>query len=425
MTDASVVEPGVPDGRSGPDRPSIWRPTLLWWFVAAVVLGLLVWWGARHPFGGYGGVDPATYPGSSVFGGWVRFDSNWYVLIASRGYWFDGIDAQGPVAFFPGYPSLLWLLHTVTGASVQLLGSLVTLVCGAGALVAVHRWFDDRLDDRVARIALVTLLVYPYTFYLFGAVYGDALFLLAAVGAFLLLERDHAVLAGLAGAVATATRPVGVALVIGLVAVALWRRHAVERAEGRRLPRLVWHRLRRSDAGVLLSLAGLSGYIVYLWVRFGHPFAFQQVQQAQGWDQGSGPRTWAKVTWFQQLKNLPGWFLDWIGDGDTGTFQRLQYASTVIVQGVLVLGFCVLTWLVWRRLGWGYGLYCASMLAIALVGTKDFQGTGRYLLALFPCFAVLGRVLAARRGLRWTWWIVSGALLGLWAFAFGRGYYVA
>lgn len=400
------------------------RTALAYWVVALVVLSALVWWGARGPFAGFGGVDLSAHP-STFFGGWSRFDGNWYALIATRGYWFDGVDVQGPVAYFPMYPMVLWALHSVTGVKVSVLGTLVTIVCGAGALVAIFRWMCDRLTDRVARVAFVTLLVYPYAFYLFGAVYGDALFLLAAVAAFLLLERDHTVLAGIAGAVATATRPVGIALIIGLVAVALWRRHAVVRAEGKRLPRVVWSRIRPGDAGVLLSAGGLLGYMTYLGVRFGHPFAFDEVQRAQGWDQAAGPRTWAKVTWFQEFKNLPGWTWQWLQHGDSATFDTLQYAVTVILQGAFVLGFLVLAWFVWKRLGWGYGLYCFAMLAIALIGTKDFQGTGRYLLATFPCFAVLGGLLADHPRLRWAWWIASGGLLGMWAFAFGRGYYVA
>jgi hypothetical protein len=60
-----------------------------------------------------------------------------------------------------------------------------------------------------------------------------------------------------------------------------------------------------------------------------------------------------------------------------------------------------------------------------LIGTKDFQGTGRYLLALFPCFLVLGGYLADRRALRWAWWSVSAIVLLAGGFAFGRGYYVA
>jgi dipeptide/tripeptide permease len=64
-------------------------------------------------------------------------------------------------------------------------------------------------------------------------------------------------------------------------------------------------------------------------------------------------------------------------------------------------------------------------LAIALIGTKDFQGTGRYLLALFPCFLVLGGYLADRPLQRRTWWSISAIALLAGAFAFGRGYYVA
>jgi hypothetical protein len=329
------------------------------------------------------------------------------------------------VAFFPAYPGVLWGLHSVTTISVKLLGSLVTIACGLGALLAIFKWFRDHVTDRVARVALVTLLVYPYVFYLFGAVYGDALFLLAAAGAFLLLERDHTILAGLAGAVATATRPVGIALIIGLVAVALWRRHVIEAGESRWRPRVMWRRLRPADAGVLLSLGGLVGYMTYLGIRFGHPLAFDEVQSAPGWDQGSGPRTWFKITWFQQIKNLPRWFWDWLQNGDTATFEKVQYAVTVILQGLFVLGFLFLAWHVWKKFGWGYGLYCFSMLAIALIGTKDFQGTGRYLLALFPCFLVLGGYLADRRALRWAWWSISAIVLLAGGFAFGRGYYVA
>jgi hypothetical protein len=395
------------------------------WAFVFVALFVAVWIGARGPFATYGGVDEAPYAGSGLFSGWFRFDGNWYAQISTSGYWFAGADSQSAVAFFPAYPSVLWGLHSVTTVSVKLLGSLVTIACGLGALLTIFKWFRDHVTDRVARVALVTLLAYPYVFYLFGAVYGDALFLLAAVGAFLLLERDHTILAGLAGAVATATRPVGIALIIGLVAVALWRRHVIEAGESRWRPRVLWRRLRPSDAGVLLSLGGLVGYMTYLGIRFGNPLAFDEVQSAPGWDQGSGPRTWFKITWFQQIKNLPRWFWDWLQNGDTATFEKVQYAVTVILQGLFVLGFLFLAWHVWKKLGWGYGLYCFSMLAIALLGTKDFQGTGRYLLALFPCFLVLGGYLADRRILRWTWWSISAIVLLAWCFAFGRGYYVA
>ena len=391
--------------------------------VVAVAVGVAAWSGSRRGITAAPN-DLRPYPGSGLFGGWFRYDAGWYNLIATEGYSFNGPGTQSPVAFFPAYPSVLWALHGVTGVSVKLLGTIVTLVCGVGVIVLFRRWCDDRVDATVARIAMVTLLLYPYAYYLMGAVYGDALFLLATIGAFVLLERGHPVLAGFAGAAATAARPVGIAVVVGLVAVTLWKKGVIAHREDRL--RFDRSSLRPGDAGVLLSLSGIFGWMLYLGVRFGHPLAFQEVQQAPGWDQGEGPRTWFKVLWFQQIKNLPGGFRHWWDTGDTASFEKWVYAAGVVIQGVLVLGFLYLAWRAWRRFGWGYGLYCFALLAIPLLATKDFQGSGRYLLAAFPCYLALAELLASKPALlRRAAWAASGALLIGWSFAFGRGYYVS
>lgn len=407
-----------PTGR----RPS-WLDALGIFAVIAACVFLAVMLGGRSHLSSIASIDAAPYTGSSIFGAWFRFDGRWYDIIAISGYSWAGPEVQSPVAYFPAYPMLLRILHEVTGVSVRLLGSLVTIACGAAMSVAFLRWCRDRVDPSTARVALISLLVYPYAFYFMGAVYADALFALAVIGAFLLLEREHPIWAGLVGALATATRPTGLAVVVGLFAVLLWKRDVITSVAGRRS--IALRNLRRGDLGVLLSLGGLLAYMTYLGARFDAPLAFEQVQQAPGWDQGNGPRTWFKVTWLQQIKNLPHWTVDWLQHGEDATFQKVQYASTVILQGVLILGFLALAVVVWRRLGWGYGLYSITLLAIPLIGTKDFQGAGRYLMAAFPCFLVLGMLLAPRPVLKWVSWTVSAAILLLWAFAFGRGYYVA
>ena len=379
--------------------------------------------GGRGHLSSIASIDDAPYTGSAIFGSWFRFDGRWYDIIATRGYYWSGPQVQSPVAYFPAYPTLLRVLHSLTSVSVRLLGSVVTIACGAGMSVALLRWCRERVDPVIARTALITLLVYPYAFYFMGAVYADALFAVLVISAFVLLDHDHPLLAGVLGALATATRPTGIAVVIGLVAVVLWKREVITRTAGRIV--VAPRNLRRGDFGVLLSIGGLLTYMTYLGVRFRVPLGFEQVQQAPGWDQGSGPRTWLKITWFQQIKNLPHWTLDWLQHGDDATFQKVQYASTVIMQGLLILGFLVLAWFVWKRLGWGYGLYSFALLAIPLIGTKDFQGAGRYLMAAFPCFLVLAMMLVPRPVLKWVWWGVSASILLLWAFAFGRGYYLA
>lgn len=426
---APTDRPGAaprPLDASGDEAAWTWRQPLLVFAGIAALLVVVVWFSARNgPVSLYPGGQPA-YPGDHLLGGWFRFDGGWYDVIARQGYSYAGPTAQAPVAFFPAYPLLLRALHAVTNLPVPVLGVLATMACGAGVAVLFHRWCAERCGPRVARTAVVVLLLYPYAWYLYGAVYADALFLLAVLAAFVLLEAGHPVWAGVAGAVGTAARPVGAALVLGLVAVVLMRRHVLERRDGARLPTVRWRRLRPGDAGVLLSATGLLAWMTYLWVEFDEPLAFQKVQQAPGWDQGSGPHTWFKLTLFEELGRFPGHVRDWLsGTGGIDAWKDTLSTTGLVLQAVLMLVFIALLVVVWRRIGWGYAVYAAGVLAVPLLGSKDFQGVGRYLLAAFPCMAAAGWLLADHPAVRRVWLPVSGLLLAGWAFAYARGYYVA
>jgi len=80
---------------------------------------------------------------------------------------------------------------------------------------------------------------------------------------------------------------------------------------------------------------------------------------------------------------------------------------------------------VYRRFGYGYGTYALFAVLVPALGTKNFFGMARYLLAAFPVFAVLGEVLAERPALRRALLPASGVgLLALTAI-FGTGYYLS
>jgi hypothetical protein len=391
-------------------------PVVVFVLIAAVLV-LWIWgsaqWLDRHPL--YP-VPPQGFAGSAVLEGWYRFDGGWYRFIADNGYFFTDVSQQSPVAFFPAYPLAIRGVDVLLPDTI-LSGILITFACGLGASVLFFAWTRDRFDDATARVALLVVLLYPYAWFIFGAVYGDALFLLAALGAFVLFERNHPVLAGLAGAVATATRPVGLAVVVGLIVLTVARRGGLRN----------WRALRPADAGVLLSFAGLGLWCAYLWSRFGDPLLFSKIQGAEGWDQGEGPRTWLKITFFERLKNLPFWLSDAVSGSTTHhphPWTESAYTLGVMLQALALIGALVLVPLVIRRLGWGYGAYVLTLLLIPLLGTKDFQGVGRYVLAAFPCFAVVGQGLAKRAAPRLIWLTVSGALLLLLSSAYARGYYV-
>ena len=100
--------------------------------------------------------------------------------------------------------------------------------------------------------------------------------------------------------------------------------------------------------------------------EFGHPLAFVEVESAPGWDQGGGPRTWFKVA-----------FLGTVLQGPARSRAALRSRRCCLAALLLLRR-------VWRRFGWGYVAYCVGRARHPALGTKDFMGSGRYVLAAFP-----------------------------------------
>ena len=385
--------------------------------VAAVLVAIVA--GSVHLLSRWSGypIAPLHFPGSWLLEGWVRWDGNWYRDIVSNGYESHGTNAQANLAYFPGYPMAMWPVAQVVGSSA-LAGIAVTFASGLAAVVGFQRWARSRLDPFSTRVAVGLLLLYPYAWYLYGAVYADALFLALAVAAFLLLEGGHPLWAGVAGALASATRPVGIAVAIGLVLVTVERRGGFGQLR----------RLRRGDYGVLLSFGGLAAWSAYQGVRWGNPLLFTDIEGAPGWDQPVGPRTWFKVSFLQRLHHLPRWLNDSVSNShgqSPHAWSESVYTLSILLQALLLLGALVLIWVVWRRIGWGYAGYCITIVAIAGIGTKDFLGAGRYLIGAFPLFAAGALMLTDRRRIRIVALSTSGLLLAVLASAYARGYYLA
>ena len=455
-----ATEAGDDVERDADATPRPWVPVVIFlgiavavWAVVAVSAAML----PRHPE-----YYPLAVPGGGgrVFEGWARWDAFWYRSIAEDGYvYYPGV--QSSVAFFPGYPILIRVVALAVG-NVFVAGSITTLVCGLLAARGLWAWLTSRMSVRAAGVTLALVLLYPFSWYLFGAVYADALFLAAAIGAFVAVDRDRMWTAGLLGFVASASRPTGVAVAIGLVLVTLEKRNVgrqvvatavdatVAAAEpaaalaagaesaststgpsagglagrhlasgrARRRPRplhALWLRFdprgfRRQDAPLVLAFGGLFAYMAYLGVRFGHPLLFSEIQGVKGWDQPAGWSTWLKLPAWQKLHEDPF--------SDAGLM--------IVVQCVLTLVALALVPRVAKRFGWGYAAFVLAAVAIPLLGSKDFVGLGRYLLPAFPCLAVVGEALARRR----PWLIavvltVSGVALLAMASFFARGYYLS
>jgi hypothetical protein len=327
-----------------------------------------------------------------ALGSW---DGHWYASIADGGYWYQP-GVQSPVAFFPLYPLLIRGLAQA-GLNSWVAASLISWVSGVAGVLLFWRWAQKVAGEEAASRATLFLGLYPFAFFLYGVAYSDAVFLLLVVSAFLLLEEGRPGWAALVGALATATRPVAPAVVVGLLVRSL----ELRRKAG--LP------VRARDVLPVLAVSGLGAYMLFLELRFDDALAFAHVQAAPGWDQPPGLRTWLKLTWFEVM------------------FPRVAPLVAVRLGGhaLVTVGALALAWPTRRLLGWGYAAYVTVAVGLPALSSKDFQGLGRYVIGAFPLFLTLALLLGDRPRLRAGWVALSALLLAALAMAYGVGGYVA
>ena len=223
-----------------------------------------------------------------VLTGW---DGVWYLRIIRNGYPqhvsanvnYDMPDAR--VAFFPTYPNLVraadWLLPG--GADTAAL--LVNFVLGAIAIALVGLLTRRLYDVQVASRAMILMALFPGSFVLSFA-YTEALLIVLAAATFWLLMEHQWVAAGLVAALATATRPNGIALVAACaVASYLAIRSTRE-----------W----RSLSAPLLAPFGFVGFQLWLNHHTGERWVWFRVQ-SEAWGEGTSfgftavRRTWSAV----------------------------------------------------------------------------------------------------------------------------------
>lgn len=371
------------------------------WFLAAAVCTLVATFSAwffcsylEHCPSGLGQAA-AEFPDNFWVQAWVRWDAGWYEQIARGGYWYTP-GQQSPVAYFPTYPLAIALLQAL-GLNTFVAGILVTTVAGLLAFLVFAQWAKGLVGEHDAWAGTLVLLLYPMSFYLYGVMYSDALFLLVVVGAFYALEKDRVWLATLLGVVATASRPVAPAVVVGLLA----RRFEKKRLSGKRLAPV--------DFVPFVAVTGLALYMAFLWQKFDDPLAWIHVHSAPGWSQPPGWRSWLKLEWFRIL------------------FPKVAPLVAIRLVGHALATFVALGLVVpiGRRLGWGYAVYVAAVVGIPAISSKDFMSMARYDLAAFPCFLVLALLMKEHPRTRRLWLAISAIGLLLCTAGFGIGGYIA
>jgi Mannosyltransferase (PIG-V) len=375
----------------------LWSRAAIW---AAALFAWLVFEPNRHPRADRWDDPSLTRDLGWVTDVWARWDSVWFLRIAEHGY---GAAHGVAAAFYPLYPLTLAGLGRILGGHYLLAGILVSLAATLGSFALLHRLAEQRLGSDGARRAVLYLAVFPTALFL-QAVYSESLFLVLALGAFLLAERGRWLGAGVTTGLAVLTRVSGVALLPAL-AIMAWRRPPAER--------------RRAFASLCVAPLVFAAYPLYLGLERGDAFACARSQgfwnrhlSAAGplggiWD---GSRAaWAGV---RQLVSGSHTHYYWAPVRDA---DPMRVAAVNLEAFAFLVLLVALTVIAWRRFGAPYGLFAAVSLAIPLSVPSErwpLLSLPRFGIVLFPCFLALA-TLGGRPRVHTAILVVSSIMLGV------------
>jgi len=324
-----------------------------------------------------------------TFNIWAHWDGEHYVALAAGGY-MQPPDNVSP-AFFPLYPMLVRSFAGLFGGplspgALSLWGVLVSLLFLPFAMYFVYRISEHGWGQRAAKGTVLLMAFFPAAFFL-NAAYTESLFLALSAGSLwaLRVRRDLLLACVLAG-LATATRNVGVFLLVPLLYE--WFRD----------------RDRHGWRAVYLALApsGLILYSAYLWARFGNPLLFYTEQGR--WGRGNaGPLGVLNNVFRESGEGIarlfgPGLLADptlgKLVDRASSAQNAFDLALLGLVVAVLIAGL--------RVLPPDLSAYALLLVAPAVLfgpPQNPLMGLPRYALVAFPLFIVLGVLLDSRRSL--------------------------
>ena len=290
---------------------------------------------------------------------WGVWDSFWYMDIAQNGYSVLGPIAGNPTqtnfAFFPMYPMLMSLLGKVTGGKYFLAGIFISNVCLLLSCYILYKLVEMESDQKTALRSLKYLFLYPVAFILSG-VFTESLYLFLTLLCFYMAKSQNYLLAGIAGAFLSATRTLGVLILLPLLFEYL---RSVEFKPSK---------IRLDSLLLMLVPVGLIGYCLYNYHITGDFFYFKTNQ----------------IAWGREIMNP-------IVVLGTAMQQEITKADPKILLEVC---FCIVALLLlnvfYRKIGFSYWLF--GMYSIVIPLTTGIGSMARFTLPIFPLFIVLAKL---------------------------------
>jgi len=311
-----------------------------------------------------------------VFNSFNRWDAGHYLRLAEHGY---GLPYYRPepshifVVFFPLYP---WLVRLVSVATRSYLAAAYVVSFGSylAGLCYLYHLVKHDFSERTAWWAIVLISIFPFSFF-FGAPHTESLFLLTTTMTLYYIRKHNWFLAGISGALASATRMVGIALIFAA---------AVEFVMHYKLFTLMkkgkWEEffslIGKKGLFILLMLVGVLVYLNVNYHTTGDSFRFMYYQRTH-WSQGF---LYFGQTMRMQFDNLP----TYIGD--------ISQNSGLYIHLPNILSFAFVVWAILygslKRHNASHLVYAMGYVFVSFSLSWLLSG-GRYASALVPAFIFL------------------------------------
>lgn len=324
---------------------------------------------------------------SSALSTW---DGQHYLYLSQRGY-----QPRHPSdAFYPLYPTLIRVVAPILGNRYLLVGHGLTLVFSIALVKVLFDWLSRAWNAAIARRSVYLLLAFPTAFYL-HLMYTESLFLLLVVTLFYAYAR-RSLWALVPAILLPLTRFQGVLIAFPFTAAVLF-------------PDLFDKSTKRKQLALMVVASIGIGFCLYLgWMKLATGDAFSGFIAL---------RSYVTRYSIANLLNPTSWFI--------GNFVSIQYSlmgfNTSIIDRLYFVFFLTMLKPMYKYLTPLLFIYA---LAVGLLTAFSgyFMSYPRYLLAAFPMFIALAKILGKR------WWLAAlpmGAAQLVLAIMHGLNYWVA
>lgn len=318
-----------------------------------------------------------------------NFDGVHYVGIAQSGY-----ARQFTQAFFPLYPMLIKIMAPIFLRNFVLAGIVVSSIFTFLAAWMLSKLIDRHKDNR--KWIILFFLFFPMSFFM-GAIYNESLFIFLVFSCFYFARRKNWWLVGILGALASATRLVGIFLLPALV----YEYICVGVSHGKPLRKIIY---------LLLIPLGVLAYMVYLQINFGDALYFLHAQSAFGASRSTGI-VFPLITIWRYIKIFA-----------TVPFIKYDFWVAVWEAGFFLVGLLLLTAATIKKYKISYLIFSWACFLLPIF-TGTLSSFPRYLLVCFPICIFLGNI--SSKSIKIFLLSIFLILNSLFLILFTRGYWVS